>query len=118
MKAVRAAGRDAADNYSSGIQLSEWEKDGWTYHAKGIWLRPTPSASPLLTLFGSTNLNSRSANLDTELSFLLVTSAPRLRQRLAEEVEGLYTHAHAWRGGERNVRLVSWALASALCGFL
>ncbi|KAF9819729.1 hypothetical protein IEO21_01820 [Rhodonia placenta] len=97
-----------------GIQLCEWVKDGWTYHAKGIWWRPTPSAHPLLTLFGSTNLNSRSANLDTELSFMLVTNSPALRARLAEEVDGLRAHARAWRGDQRKVRPASWILASAL----
>lgn len=80
----------------------------------GIWWRPTPSAHPLLTLFGSTNLNSRSANLDTELSFMLVTNSPALRARLAEEVDGLRAHARAWRGDQRKVRPASWILASAL----
>jgi len=120
MKAVRTAGREwphdePLEQHGPGIQLSEWEKNGWTYHAKGIWMRPTPSAHPLLTLFGSTNLNSRSAHLDTELSFLLVTTAPSLRARLAEEVDGLRAHSHAWQGMERKVRPGSWMLASALC---
>ncbi|TFY62697.1 hypothetical protein EVJ58_g3693 [Rhodofomes roseus] len=120
MKAVRAARREwppeqpLEDRIESGVQLSEWEREGWTYHAKGIWLRPTPSAHPCLTLFGSTNLNSRSANIDTELSFMLVTTSPGLRARLAEEVDGLRSHAYPWRGAERRVRPFSWLLASAL----
>lgn len=80
----------------------------------GIWLRPTPSSHPCLTLFGSTNLNSRSANIDTELSFMLVTTSPSLRARLAEEVDGLRSHAQPWHGQERKVRPFSWFLASAL----
>lgn len=37
MKAVRKAGREWPNGISnvSGVQLREWEKDGWTYHAKG-----------------------------------------------------------------------------------
>ena len=39
MKAVRAAGRSwaASDgkDTGTGVQLSEWERGGWTYHAKG-----------------------------------------------------------------------------------
>ena len=40
MDAVRQAGRDwdssLADNRKgSGVDLNEWRKDGWTYHAKG-----------------------------------------------------------------------------------
>lgn len=72
---------------------------------EGIWLRPTPSSHPNLTLFGSTNLNSRSSNLDTELSFMMVTTSPLLRKRLGEEVEGLREDSGEWRGGERNVRI-------------
>ncbi|KAH9930781.1 uncharacterized protein B0H18DRAFT_1083838 [Fomitopsis serialis] len=120
MTAVRAAGRawpseqPVQDRIESGVQLSEWAREGWTYHAKGIWLRPTPSAHPCLTLFGSTNLNARSANIDTELSFMLVTTSPKLRARLAEEVDGLRSHAYPWMGAERRVRPFSWLLANAL----
>lgn len=34
MKAVERAGRGWTRE-SGGVMLSEWEKDGWTYHAKG-----------------------------------------------------------------------------------
>ncbi|KAI0077108.1 hypothetical protein K474DRAFT_1771977 [Panus rudis PR-1116 ss-1] len=124
MSAVQRAGREWADSPTKdthdvgGIQLREWARDGWTYHAKGIWLRPTPSADPYLTVFGSTNLNSRSANLDTELSFVLVTSSPTLRRQLAEEVEGLRMHTQPWRGGERKVRIGTKALVAVMGGML
>ncbi|EIN07132.1 hypothetical protein PUNSTDRAFT_104642 [Punctularia strigosozonata HHB-11173 SS5] len=92
MRAVREARRDEAD----GIKFKEWERDGWTYHAKGIWLSPpssadwsTPAQGPIMTLIGSTNLSSRSANLDTELSFVLLTCSPSLRAQLQREVNGL-----------------------------
>ncbi|XP_006459614.1 hypothetical protein AGABI2DRAFT_184234 [Agaricus bisporus var. bisporus H97] len=75
MRAVGRAGRlwkEAASGNFKGIQLWEWDKPAWTYHAKGIWLSSSSKALPILTLFGSTNLNSRSAHLDTELSFVMV----------------------------------------------
>ena len=90
----------------------------------GIWVRPTPTSTPALTLFGSTNLNSRSANLDTELSFVLATTSPALRQRLAEEVDGLREHATPWRGQDssaddaRRVRLGTRALVALVGGML
>lgn len=152
MKSVRQAGREWPDDTSdthnaSGVELREWEKNGWTYHAKGsyrhlstsssepglkggafsvllflllpgIWVRPTPTSTPYMTLFGSTNLNSRSANLDTELSFLLVTSSESLRQRLGEEVEGLRSHSASWRGGHRQVSLGTKALIAIMGGML
>lgn len=105
MSAVRAASRLSSNvpDYHN-ISLKEWERDGWTYHAKGIWLSPSIDSLPVLTLFGSTNLNSRSANLDTELSFVMATSSDDLRQKLQEEIQGLHRWAVPWRGGERKVR--------------
>ncbi|KAF8176134.1 hypothetical protein K438DRAFT_2022661 [Mycena galopus ATCC 62051] len=51
MNAVQRADRQ------STVRLNEWERDGWTYHAKGIWLSEAADRPPMLTLFGSTNLN-------------------------------------------------------------
>ncbi|TFK94834.1 hypothetical protein K466DRAFT_475480 [Polyporus arcularius HHB13444] len=125
MHAVRTARREWAPGSSDvipGVQLHEWEREGWTYHAKGIWVRPTPSSDPVLTLFGSTNLNSRSANLDTELSFVLATTSPSLQKKLASEVDGLRAHAHPWRGESdsksRRVRLGTRALVGLVGGML
>lgn len=64
-------GRGDGDDHR-GVMLSEWERKGWTYHAKGIWVRPTSNEPPVMTLFGSTNLNARSARIDTELGFVMV----------------------------------------------
>ncbi|THV01000.1 hypothetical protein K435DRAFT_776198 [Dendrothele bispora CBS 962.96] len=131
MKAVRAAGREwSASGSEGGIQLSEWEKQGWTYHAKGLWLSPTPTSSPVLTLFGSTNLNSRSAELDTELSFVMVLPSQEnasvsqdspidtLRSQLAQEVQQIRKDATGWKGGEREVRLGTKMLVKIVGGML
>ena len=120
--------------YGANVSLKEWSRQGWTYHAKGwfrkivfvgmgllsakgIWIRPTPSSLPTMTLFGSTNLNSRSSNLDTELSFIMTVpensddkAALALRQKLQDEVQGLKGFAAPWRGGSRHVRIGTKAL--------
>ncbi|KAH8117096.1 CDP-diacylglycerol-glycerol-3-phosphate 3-phosphatidyltransferase [Phellopilus nigrolimitatus] len=112
-----------------GVQLHEWKKDGWTYHAKGLWVSPSHDSTgegeaPVLTLFGSTNLNSRSANLDTELAFIMVVPSSEdkgvhgLREQLGGEVRGLRKHAIPWRGQERNVRLGTKALVGLVEGML
>jgi CDP-diacylglycerol---glycerol-3-phosphate 3-phosphatidyltransferase len=72
----------------------------------------------VLTLFGSTNLNSRSANLDTELSFVLMTSSDVLRKRLQREVDELRKFAGPWRGGERKVRCGTKAIVRVVGGML
>jgi CDP-diacylglycerol--glycerol-3-phosphate 3-phosphatidyltransferase len=73
---------------------------------------------PVLTLFGSTNLNSRSANLDTELSFVMATSSDDLRRELQEEIQGLHRWAVPWRGGERKVRWRTKAIVALVGGML
>ncbi|KAF7327274.1 CDP-diacylglycerol--glycerol-3-phosphate 3-phosphatidyltransferase [Mycena kentingensis (nom. inval.)] len=118
MDAVAEAGRQ------SRVQLNEWEREGWTYHAKGIWLSEPATSPPVLTLFGSTNLNSRSAHIDTELSFLMLApdanNEPvlRLRRRLAEERDNIRAHSRAWRGAERRVRPGTKALVWMVGGML
>ncbi|KIK66890.1 hypothetical protein GYMLUDRAFT_257598 [Collybiopsis luxurians FD-317 M1] len=79
MKAVRRTAMMFAKLglHQSNVELREWEKDGWTYHAKGLWLSPSADSAPVLTLFGSTNLNSRSSDIDTELSFVMVLPPER-----------------------------------------
>lgn len=89
-----------------------------TKYRLGIWYRPTRTSLPELTLFGSTNLNSRSANLDTELSFLMYTSASTLREQLDAEVQNLRAGAHrvdedSWRRSDRRVRMGTRALVAA-----
>ncbi|KAF8607588.1 hypothetical protein BDV93DRAFT_435284 [Ceratobasidium sp. AG-I] len=92
-KRVVAARRQWSDG--TGIQLSEWERLGWTYHAKGIWLAQSAYEPPYATLFGSTNLNSRSAHLDTEISFMLSVPEhePSLRAALQREVTHIRKNA-------------------------
>jgi len=118
MKAVNAAGRNWSVDSAKGVQLNEWTREGWTYHAKGIWLSPTPDSTPILTLFGSTNLNSRSSHLDTELSFVMMTSSDALRQRLQEELQALRQWAVAWKGYKRHVSWTTRVIASIVGGML
>ncbi|KAJ3985472.1 hypothetical protein F5890DRAFT_1459342 [Lentinula detonsa] len=107
----------------SNIELDEWEKDGWTYHAKGLWLSPSADSSPVLSLFGSTNLNARSADIDTELSFIMILPPPpppppsvsghpqtvndnavTLREQLSQEIADIRKDVRPWKGGLRKVR--------------
>lgn len=78
---------------------------------------------PTISLFGSTNLNSRSANLDTELSFMMVTSSTDLSRRLGAEVDGIRQHAHevgkeTWEREERRVRWSTMGMAKTVSGML
>ena len=48
MKAVAKAGRlwkGPSATEGQGVLLTEWEKPGWTYHAKGTSALPPPTAA-------------------------------------------------------------------------
>ena len=111
------------------VAMREWrhgtvgEAEGWTYHAKGLWItlggenRAVRGAEgvgdgegPSVTVVGSSNYTTRSNSLDTEVGAVLVTADPGLRERLRAEEEYLL----AWSrevserdlsGGERRVGL-------------
>lgn len=84
----------------------------------GIWLSPNPESLPIVTLFGSTNLNSRSAHLDTELSFVMLANSETVQEKLHLELQGLQNFAEDWKGDGRNVRAVTKLLVRLLSGYL
>ena len=103
------------------LRVEHYAREGWTYHAKGLWMwpeqppqrsldnsigsvrdaRPMPPLNgdaaarlgPVLTLIGSTNLSERSTRRDLELSVCLVTTNSAVRAMLQEEQARLRAHA-------------------------
>jgi CDP-diacylglycerol---glycerol-3-phosphate 3-phosphatidyltransferase len=78
------------------IKMEEWrhtprssQLDGWTYHAKGIWITPPSFAQPILTLIGSSNFTRRSDRLDLESTCVVITKDPILQSSLANEIAHL-----------------------------
>lgn len=103
VEAVNAAGLGAA------IALKEWrrgtvgEEGGWTYHAKGVWVRAAGAAGdvgPCVSLVGSSNYTARSYTLDLEANALIVTADPGLQARLAREEAWLQEYAKVVDKGE------------------
>ncbi|WVQ97237.1 hypothetical protein IAU59_004347 [Kwoniella sp. CBS 9459] len=139
-EAVRR-GRAYDEERGTGVRLKEWEKPGWTYHSKGLWLTPsstpppaekdaqslapvqiqapaqTQRPKPFLTFIGSSNLSTRSLTLDTELSMIMMTSSPSLRKALGAEVQALDKNAadvgeETWKSEERKVSLLARVLVA------
>ena len=81
--ARRAAALGAA------LRVRRYQRPGWTYHAKGLWL----GAPPLLSVVGSSNFGERSVRRDLELSFTLVTTDASLSAELQAELDALRDHA-------------------------
>lgn len=92
--------RVAKNNRSKGIQLKEWrrgtvnEPDGWTYHAKGLWITPPGEQGPSLTIIGSSNYTKRSYGLDLEVGAVVVTREEQLKRKLREEIDWLQKDAN------------------------
>lgn len=93
LQKVKSAGR------GDSIILKEWrrgtvgEKDGWTYHAKGLWVTMPKEEHPSITLVGSSNYTKRSYSLDLEVNILIVTRNESLQRRLGEEQEWLQEYS-------------------------
>lgn len=111
----------------ANVELREWQRgivgrrDGWTYHAKGLWVTlqadrqrqtalstssHTPpglgasiegkdssaATGPNVTLIGSSNYTTRSYGLDLEVGAVVVTTDEGLMRRLKREEELLLSH--------------------------
>lgn len=111
---------DGKKDISGGVELKEWKKKGWTYHAKGIWYTPAASrnpadasdkAGPTMVHVGSSNYGSRSSDLDLECTFLISTASADLSRMLRQEVQTLQKDATdtvdetLFNRPERHVRL-------------
>ncbi|MCJ1289971.1 CDP-diacylglycerol--glycerol-3-phosphate 3-phosphatidyltransferase [Xylographa carneopallida] len=133
----------AANQTAPGaVTLREWRRgtvglmDGWTYHAKGLWLTLPPSGvsqaqktdksaiatpklspGPSVTIIGSSNYTVRSYSLDVEVGAIVVTTNAGLQERLRKEEENLLQYSRAiteedLKGGDRRVgwrvRVAMW----------
>lgn len=75
------------------ISLYEYERELWTYHAKGLWYYPAGSSLPYMTVIGSSNYGERSVNRDLESQICLVTTNKSLQKSLKDEYDHLTQYA-------------------------
>ena len=76
------------------IKLWEYYREKWTFHAKGLWIYPSPLPSqdpdssnsdnqkPFLTMIGSPNFGHRSVAKDTECQIVILTENEEFRSEL------------------------------------
>ncbi|KAJ1128826.1 hypothetical protein NDU88_007200 [Pleurodeles waltl] len=76
------------------VQLQEYSREDWTFHAKGLWLYMPGSSLPCLTLIGSPNFGYRSIHRDLEAQIAITTENQNLQQQLHEEQNRLYTYSN------------------------
>lgn len=78
-------------NQHHRVKLFEFEKPGWSYHAKGLWYYLPESSLPNLTLIGSSNFGERSVHRDLETQLCIVTENYNLQTELQLECDNLYS---------------------------
>lgn len=83
------------------VALKEWRRgtvgvgDGWTYHAKGLWVclgqgkNKNEDEGPSISVVGSSNYTKRSYTLDLETGVIIVTKDEGLKSRLRDEKDNL-----------------------------
>jgi CDP-diacylglycerol--glycerol-3-phosphate 3-phosphatidyltransferase len=85
----RAGGDD-----QSRLEIYEYSREGWTFHAKGLWLSTSTQVEeelqrPSVTTIGSPNFGYRSLDKDLECQLWLLTSHKSLRDQLGQERDRL-----------------------------
>ncbi|KAI8375670.1 hypothetical protein EDC96DRAFT_303459 [Choanephora cucurbitarum] len=75
------------------ISIEEYKRQGWTYHAKGLWVSLYDQKWPSATMIGSPNFGQRSSERDLEAQALVVTENTQLRELLYKEVDLLHQHS-------------------------
>ena len=100
---------------AGNIKLYEFNKPGWTFHAKGLWLAADTEqpSRPCITMIGSPNFGRRSVERDLEAQVTILTSEESLRDALEEERVGLFEGAElvtdeVWQRPERQLSGWSW----------
>lgn len=83
---------------SSAVKVLEWQNgvvntpNGWSYHAKGLWVTPPGEDTPAMTVIGSSNYTRRAYSHDLECNALIITKDDTLRQQMKDEVDNLKKH--------------------------
>uniref|UniRef100_A0A915N421 CDP-diacylglycerol--glycerol-3-phosphate 3-phosphatidyltransferase n=1 Tax=Meloidogyne javanica TaxID=6303 RepID=A0A915N421_MELJA len=78
----------------SPFTFMEWDRDGWTFHAKGLWI-DFLNSKRIGTVLGSSNYGFRSSQRDLEAQVLLVTENDALKKKIIEERQYLLEHAQS-----------------------
>lgn len=97
---------------TSRVEMLEYERPGWTFHAKGLWYYPPGSKVPWATIVGSANLGERSVRRDLEAQAAIFTSSPELQKKLHEESQKLHEYSSECSGELQRRETPLWVRAT------
>lgn len=95
--------RVSAGGWADRVKVAEYEREAWTFHAKGAWVSPAEGVDqglPCVVFVGSPNLGRRSVDRDAECQLMITTDNAGLRQRLAQERDALFESGYAVEADE------------------
>lgn len=94
------------------VEMLEYERPGWTFHAKGLWYYPPGCGVPWATIVGSANLGERSVRRDLEAQAAIFTVSPELQLKLHEESQLLHKYASECSSQLQNRDTPLWVRAT------
>lgn len=80
------------------VKMLEWQngivntENGWSYHAKGLWVNLPREEEPCMTVIGSSNYTKRAYGLDLESNALIITKDEDLKKEMKNEIDNLLQH--------------------------
>lgn len=70
--------------------IYEFNRPGWTYHAKGVWIQEVEPSPLMVTVIGSSNFGHRSFDRDLEAQLTLITENRSLIEKTQQERDSLF----------------------------
>mmetsp|Transcript_14446 Transcript_14446/g.36837 ORF Transcript_14446/g.36837 Transcript_14446/m.36837 type:complete len:477 (-) Transcript_14446:417-1847(-) len=101
------------------VGLHEYSREGWTYHAKGMWLSSSPTSPPFLSTIGSPNYGYRSVKRDNEGQLAIISLDEGLQRQWQGELDTIRKDCQpittsTFQGEDYSATLLNRALC-ALC---
>eukprot|EP00127_Corallochytrium_limacisporum_P003220 Clim_evm69s147 gene=Clim_evmTU69s147 len=109
---------------AANMQMYEWLKPAWTFHAKGLWLSSSRGEKlPYGVSFGSSNFGWRSVQRDLEVQMWMLTDDPTLQKELAEERDRIFADSvpltkNSWKRQARYWSFLTELTSSYIRGVL
>ena len=98
--------------YNPNCELYTYNRPGWSYHAKGLWVDGSSDIG--IYMIGSSNFNWRSSERDFEIQFLLLTSNRTLKQSFKTERDYLLGDSNRFKANESHASSPIYTLAANL----